>query len=50
MIKKITLVLAFFMSFSGVSFASETAATGNSIDGRDDLIEAWGGSHNGGDC
>lgn len=49
MIKKITLVLAFFMSFSGVSFASETAST-DSSDGRDDVIEAWGGTRNGGDC
>lgn len=50
MIKKITLVLALFMTFSGVSFASETDAKYNSNDGSNDLIEAWGGTRNGGDC
>jgi hypothetical protein len=40
MIKKIALVPAFFLSFSSVSFAGETAATDSSIsEGTNDLIE-----------
>ena len=44
MIKKITLLLALCAAFSG------TAVAGPAYDGSDDLIEAWGGTRNGGDC
>ena len=51
MIKNIALVLAFFMSFSSVSFAGDTTASNSSSnDGTDDVIEAFGGTRNGGDC
>lgn len=47
MIKKITFVFALFVALSGTSFA-DTAFSG--VDGADDLIEAYGGTRNGGDC
>jgi hypothetical protein len=51
MIKKIAFVLAFFVSFSGISLADSTTETNTNInDGRNDVIEAWGGTRNGGEC
>jgi len=51
MMKKFTLVLALFMSFSNFSFAAgASAAQSSNPDGSDDVIEAWGGTRNGGDC
>ena len=47
MMKKITFVFALLVAFSGTSFAG-TAFSG--VDGADDLIEAYGGTRNGGDC
>lgn len=44
MMKKFALVLALFASFSNLSFAA------GSLDGSDDVIEAMGGTRNGGDC
>jgi hypothetical protein len=51
MSKKIALVFVVLMSFSGLSSAGAVSATtGSSYDGSNDLIEAWGGTRNGGDC
>jgi len=44
MIKKITLAFALVAAFSGNVFASVA------YDGSSDLIEAYGGTRNGGDC
>ena len=44
MIKKITIAFALVMAFSGSVLASTT------FDGSNDLIEAFGGTRNGGDC
>lgn len=46
MIKKITIAFALFAAFSGSALAS----TSTSFDGSSDLIEAFGGTRNGGDC
>ena len=49
--KKFALVLALFASFSNLSFAAGSyAAQTSSLDGSDDVIEAMGGTRNGGDC
>ena len=44
MIKKITLAFALVMAVSGNVFASAAH------DGSNDLIEAYGGTRNGGEC
>jgi len=51
MMKKFALLLALFASFSNLSFAAGShAAQTSSLDGSDDVIEAMGGTRNGGDC
>jgi hypothetical protein len=51
MMKKFALVLALFASFFNLSFAAGGhAAQTSSLDGSDDVIEAMGGTRNGGDC
>ena len=46
--KKLAWLFALFMSCSSLGFAAETPE--KSYDGSDDVIEAWGGTRNGGDC
>ena len=49
--KRFALVLALFASFSNLSFAAGASATPiSSLDGSADVIEAMGGTRNGGDC
>ena len=56
MIKKITVAFALIVAFSGSAFASTGFDGSNnvvaraSLDGSNDLIEAFGGTRNGGDC
>jgi hypothetical protein len=46
MMKQLAFVLALFLSCTSLSFAAKSSAP----DGSDDVIEAFGGTRNGGDC